>query len=117
MMENTSNSLGKDAIGLTASKVITLAISMISAMLLSRFRTLEEYGTYSQILMVINLMTTLLMLGLPNSINYFLARSETEIERQKFISTYYTASTILSIFVGLVLVFSTPFIVRYFSRC
>jgi len=71
---------------------------MITAMLLSRFRTLEEYGTYSQLLMVINIATTFFMLGLPNSINFFLARAENNNERQKFLSVYYTLSTVLSFF-------------------
>ncbi|MEH6949354.1 oligosaccharide flippase family protein [Bacillus sp. JJ634] len=115
-MDSNKDSLGGDAIKLTTSKVITLAISLVSVMLLSRFLTLDEYGTYSQILLVTNLMTSLLMLGLPNSINYFLARSETVEERQKFLSVYYSLNTILSIIVGLVLVCSTPLLVQYFDN-
>ena len=64
-------SIGSDALKLTISKLITMAIALVNAMLLSRFRTLEEYGTYSQLLLIINLATTFFMLGLPNSINYF----------------------------------------------
>ena len=77
-------SIINDTIKLTISKVMSLVIAMVSSMLLSRYRTLEEYGTYSQLLMVINIMTSLLMLGLPNSINYFLSRAETEEEGQRF---------------------------------
>lgn len=116
MNNMTKTSLGGDAIKLTISKMITIGISMISAMLLSRFRSLEEYGTYSQIMLVTNLITTLLMLGLPNSINYFLARTESSEERARFLSVYYTLSTILSIIIGLVLVCSTSLIVRYFNN-
>ena len=109
-------SIAADAVKLTTSKVITMLISMISAMLLSRFRTLEEYGTYSQLLLVINLVTTILMLGLPNSINFFLARAENDKERRVFLSVYYTISTVLGLFTGLVLVLSTPLIVDYFRN-
>ena len=84
-------SIINDTIKLTISKVMSLVIAMVSSMLLSRYRTLEEYGTYSQLLMVINIMTSLLMLGLPNSINYFLSRAETEEECQRFLNVYYTA--------------------------
>ena len=87
-MNNNSSSkkpsLGGDAVRLTLSKVISLCITMVCTMLLSRFRTVEEYGTYSQLLLVINLFSSLFMLGLPSSINYFLARAETEQEKQKF---------------------------------
>ncbi len=108
--------IASDALKLTTSKIITMVLSMLAAMLLSRFRTLEEYGTYSQLLLVINLVTTVIMMGLPNSINFFLARAETEESRQKFLSIYYTLSTLLGFLTGLVLVLSTPLIVSYFSN-
>jgi len=117
MKKNTKTpTLGRDALRLTTSKVITMVITMLTAMLLSRFRTTEEYGTYSQILLVINLFTTMLMLGLPNSINYFLARADTPEEREKFLSVFYTISTLLSAFIGLVLVLGVPLIEMYFHN-
>ena len=116
MRKTEGITLGGEAVRLTFSKIITLIITMATTMLLSRFRTLEEYGTYSQILLVINLFTSLLMLGLPNSINYFLARAETQYERQRFLSVYYTLSTIISIVIGIVLVLATPIIESYFHN-
>ena len=95
---------------------MTTLIALVSNMLLARFRTLSEYGTYSQILLVINLFTTLLMLGLPNSINYFLARAETQAEKAHFLSVYYTLSTALSMVIGFVLVLSIPLIEGYFHN-
>ena len=109
-------SLGGEAVRLTLSKVITLCVTTATTMMLARFRTTEEYGTYSQLLLVINLATTLIMLGLPNSINYFLARSETDDERRTFLSVYYTLSTVLSIIIGLVLVLGIPLIELYFHN-
>lgn len=93
-----------------------MVLSMVAAMLLSRFRTLEEYGTYSQLLMVINIVTTIIVMGLPNSINYFLARADNDETREKFLSLYYTLSTFLGFLTGLVLVLSTPFLVSYFNN-
>ncbi|MBQ2848485.1 MAG: polysaccharide biosynthesis protein [Clostridia bacterium] len=107
---------GTNAVKLTAAKVITLAIGMISSMLLSRFRTLTEYGTYSQLLMVINLASSLFMLGLPNCINYFLGKAKSDEERSQFLSVYYTLSTILSVIVGLILVLATPLLEMYFKN-
>lgn len=101
---------------LTASKVLTLIIGMVTAMLLSRFRTLEEYGTYSQLLMVISITTSIISLGIPNSINYFLARAESDQEKQKFLSVYYSLNTLISFATGLVLVLSAPLIASYFNN-
>lgn len=109
-------SIGKNAIILSASKVVLMGLSMLISMMLARFRTLEEYGTYSQIIMVINLVTTIFILGLPNSINYFLAKAKDDKEKRKFLSNYYTITTIISVGVGIALFLATPIIVRYFDN-
>lgn len=111
-----SNTVGKNAVVLTASKIITTSISLVSVMLLSRFRTLGEYGTYSQILLVINLATALFMLGLPNSTNYFLALANTHEERQRFLSVYFTLNTLLCFAMGGALAVSVPIVVAYFNN-
>lgn len=116
MESKRKSTLGSDAVKLTVSKVITLVISILSAMLLARFRTLEEYGTYSQLLLITGLVTSLLMAGLPNSINYFLARAESIGEKQRFLSVYYTLSTALSILSGFILVCTAPLIIQYFKN-
>ncbi|MBQ3182844.1 MAG: polysaccharide biosynthesis protein [Clostridia bacterium] len=116
MAEKKSTSLGADATLLTFSKVATSGIAMVMTMLLSRFRTLEEYGTYSQILMVVNLVTSILMLGFPKSLNYFLAKTDAKEEKQKFLSLYYTLNTILSFLVGGALVLSVGLIEKYFDN-
>lgn len=110
------NKLGKNAAVLTGSKIITTLISLLSAMLLSRFRTLEEYGTYSQILLVINLAVALFLLGLPNSTNYFLALAETHEERQHFLSVYLSLNTVLCFLMGGVLAACVPVIAAYFDN-
>lgn len=116
MKKTSTNGLGNEAVKLTISKIITLVITMITGMMLARFRTLDEYGTYSALLLVINLFTALLMLGLPNSINYFLARAESSEEKKHFLSVYYTLSSVFSIIVGAVLVLTVPLIENYFNN-
>lgn len=110
------NNIGKSAAILTVSKVITMLIGMVSVMLLSRFYTLEEYGTYSQMDMVISLAISLFMLGLPNSLNYFLARAESPSEREEVLSVYFTLSTLLCLVMGIVLYGCVPAIVFYFKN-
>lgn len=114
-MKKGSN-VGKNAVTLTSSKIFVSMISVVSAMLLARFRTLEEYGTYSQIILVVNLATTFILLGLPNSINYFLAKANNQKEQQKFLSLYMTLSLILTIIMSLMLVALQPMIINYFNN-
>lgn len=111
-----STSLGKETVLLTVSKMATLVITTLTGMLLSRFRTFEEYGTYSQLNLVITLFASIFMLGLPNSINYFLARANSRSEQQKFLGVYYTLSTILSLIMGIALAFAAPLIAGYFKN-
>ncbi len=109
-------SIGANAIILTASKFVSTLILLVNTMLLSRFRTLAEYGTYSQLLVVVHLVTSFVTLGLPSSINYFVARADTDKERNRFISIYYTLNTVLSFVTGLILLLSIPLIEAYFKN-
>ena len=108
-------SFATDAILLTVSKIIGNLLTLVSAMLLARIRTLEENGIYSELLLIINLATAIFMLGLPNSINFFLAKAETREDKNRFLSLYYTLSTVLSVVLGIVLVALLPLWIRYFN--
>lgn len=108
--------VGSAAAQLSGSKLVTMTLGTLVTMLLARFRTLDEYGTYSQLLLVASLTTTIFMVGLPASVNYFLARATSAEERRRFLSTYYTLSTLLGIITGGVLVLATPLIVDYFDN-
>ena len=110
------NSLKREASLLAVCKMANLVVTMLATMLLSRFRTLDEYGTYSQILSVITLVTTLLLLGIPNAINYFYPRFDTDIERRDFLQTFFGINTIMSIIAGFLMVTCVPLFVFYFKN-
>lgn len=108
--------VGRDVMTLTSSKVLANVFAMISAMLLARVRTLAENGTYSQLTIIINLASSLIMLGLPNSINYFLAKVNSTEEKRNFLSVFYSVTTFLSVIMGLLLTALIPCWVRYFGN-
>lgn len=105
-----------DVFSLSASRLISYAVSMIGTMQLARFRSLTEFGTYSQMLLAINLFVSVFSLGLPYCLNYFLARAETKKERNTFLSTYYLINTIIGAFIGIVLMLAIPLIEKYFQN-
>lgn len=111
-----SAKLGSSALAITLCKVAAMGITMAAGMMMARFRTLEENGTLSQLQMAVTLMVSLLMLGLPNSLNFFITRAEDAEERRSFLSVYYTLSTILGAVVGAALVLTAPLIERYFDN-
>ncbi len=112
----SKQSVGKSTVIISLSKGLSLIMNMLCVMVLSRIRTLEEYGTYSQILMSVSLVSTLFLLGLPGSINYFLARAEEREEKRNFLNQYYTLNLLLSLLVGVVLFFGIPALEWYYNN-
>ena len=108
--------IGREALRVTVAKIVAQALTLILAMLMSRFLSLEEYGTYSQIVLVITMLTSLLMLGLPNSMNYFMGRADNEIQKREFLSVYYSLSTLLGLFIGVILCCATSLLISYFHN-
>lgn len=106
----------KEASLLTISQVFTAITSMLAVMLLSRFRSLQEYGTYSQIMLIVSLSVSMVQLGIPNSINYFIVKCKNENEKNEFYSTYYSISTLFSIGTGLILILFLPIWIKYFNN-
>lgn len=111
-----TNNLSVNAMILSVSKILNTAIALLSAMLLARFRTLEEYGTYSQIQSVVSIATAALLLGLPNSINFFLPRAETQKQKDAFLSLFYGLGTALSLLTGVILLLCSPLICTYYKN-
>ena len=110
------NGILKDVGVITVSKFAGSIISFLNIALLSRFRTLTEFGTYSEMLLTASLVIARCDLGLPYAVTYFGSRAETEEERRRFFSVFYTLDTIISIFIGIVMVLAIPLIEAYFNN-
>ena len=113
---NTKKGVATDSLKLSIAQIISLGISMINVMLLSRFRSVEEYGTYSQMLMVSAIIVTFFASGFAQCINYFLANENNNKSRSDFIKTYYTIISICGVLGGLVSVLLIPGLKIYFRN-
>ena len=91
------SNLASDSILLTFVRCVTLLTTMVQTMLLARIMTLTEYGVYSQLLLVVSIVTTFSGLGLNNAINYFYNKEE-----QKDKGNYVNHIFSLTIIVGLI---------------
>jgi len=114
-LKNNLESVGWSALALSASKTINLMLSVITSMFLSRYLTLVEYGTYSELQTITSLVVSVFALGLPSSINYFLASCKLDYKR-KFLSFYYSMITIISICVAILMFFSKTLIAQYYNN-
>lgn len=99
-----NNNIAKDSIILSIVRIVTICTSLIQTMILSRIMSLTEYGVYSQLLIVVSIVTTFSNLGLNNAINYFYNRYEKKNEKEKYINVIFCL-TIVAGLIGAILIF------------
>lgn len=113
---SASKKSGTKAFILVASKIITLLLSMLTAIVLARTLSLEEYGTYSELLTVSSIGVSIFSFGLPNALNYFLPKAANEEEKNRFIAFYFAIVTLLSLVLMGVMAFANKAISDYYDN-
>ncbi|MCD8340931.1 MAG: oligosaccharide flippase family protein [Clostridiales bacterium] len=101
--------LSGDALLLTFIRLVTMALSFAVTRLLSQQLTVYDYGTYSQILLIVSTVSSLAILGMADGVNYFFCSEGDSGQRESYIATLYLAQCIISAVSGcLVMLFSAP---------
>ena len=98
-----------DAILLTCIKFITTALGLATTRLLSEHLSLHDYGTYSQILLIVSTVASITIFGMMDGMNYFYCK-EAEVEKKEaYAATIFTAQLMLGTFAGcIVMLLSIP---------
>lgn len=107
-----------DSMFLAFSKIITLLFGILTAKILSMGLTLTEYGTYSQANLVNTLCASLLLLGLPDALNFFYNNKEScdRESKEKYINTiFFIEISLWAILFG-VIIFGRGLIAAYFGN-
>lgn len=99
-----SNGAATNSILLTFVQVITTVLGLIVTKLLSVHFSLQDYGTYSQALLVTTTVTSMSILGLTNATNYFYNRTKDEKSQRIYVATIFTIQYIVG-FVCAIMVF------------
>ncbi len=94
--------LVKQAGIISAADFLRLFVKTIIGFLLARLLTQAEFGTYRQLFMIYTLLSSIFMLGLPQSVYYFIPKSDEET-RRKFLRQTLDIFTILGLVCSLVL--------------
>lgn len=79
-----------DAILLMTVRAVTAVLGLVVTKLLSVSFSLQEYGTYSQALLVTSTATALSIFGLTDATNYFYNRTPDHLEKKRCISTIFS---------------------------
>lgn len=103
-----------DAFLLTFIKLVTIALSFVVTRLLSQFLSKHDYGTYSQILLIVSTVTSVTILGMADGVNYFYCSRQEE--KEAYVSTIYTLQCMISTFAGAAVLVLTRPICLYFDN-
>ncbi len=89
-----------DAILLALVKLVTIGLSFVVTRLLSQHLSKHDYGTYSQILLLVSTVTSVTILGMADGVNYFYCSEKDEKTREAYISTLFALQTMASLGAG-----------------
>ena len=105
-----------DAILLTFVKLVTAALGLLITRLLSQYLTVHDYGTYSQILMIVSTVSSLTVFGMLDGINYFYCSQQASEKRESYVATVFALQCSLGTVAGcIVLALCVP-ICNYFEN-
>lgn len=111
-----SNGAATNSIMLTFVQVITTVLGLAVTKLLSVHFSLQEYGTYSQALLVTTTVTSISILGLTNATNYFYNRTKDEQKQRKYVATIFSLQYVVGIIFGVLVFLLRVPIATYFNN-
>ena len=98
-----------DAVLLMFIKLVTMALGLTVTRLLSQYLSYHDYGTYSQILLVVTTVASVTILGMVDGTNFFYCRETDPQKREGYVSTIFTLQCMVSAAAGcVVMLLSTP---------
>ena len=91
-----------DAVLLMFIKLVTMTLGLVVTRLLSQHFSYQGYGTYSQVLLVVNTVTSVTILGMVDGTNFFNCREKDPGKREAYLSTIFTLQCVVSALGGMV---------------
>lgn len=105
-----------DAILLMAVKLVTTVLGLATTRLLSEYLSVYDYGTYSQILLIVSIVGSATILGMMDGINYFYHAARDPQEKEDSVSAVFTLQCLVGTVAGcLVMLLSAP-LCAYFEN-
>lgn len=105
-----------DSFFLIFVRLVTLVLGLLITRVLSGHFSLQEYGTYSQVMLLVTTISSVTILGMMDGVNFFFCKEKDETKRNSYISTIFFLQYVVSIIVSItVLVCSVP-ISKYFGN-
>ena len=94
-MKRIKGGAAVDSILLTGVRVFTAAVSMVVAKMLAVSFSVEEYGIYSEVMLIVTTGTSVTILGLTDAINYFFNKEHDLNKKSKYVATIFSIQFIV----------------------
>lgn len=104
------------AIYLISVRIITIVLSFVITRILSQYLSIYDYGTYSQVTLIISTVTSLTILGMSDAINYFYCKEQDENIREQYISTIFGLQCFIGVISILAILLFSNVICEYFKN-
>jgi len=108
--------LSKQAGILSVTEFFRFFVKTIIGIALARLITPGELGSYRQLFLIYSTFSTLLLLGVPQSMLYFLPRAESEQEQKRIISRTLNIVSLLALVFALAIMFLRGWIADKFNN-
>lgn len=105
-----------DAVFLTAARLMTTVFGFTVTRLLSQFFSVHDYGTYSQIMLLVSTLSSITVLGMVDAVNYFFCSQDNIPDRERYMGTLFALQAVVSTVAGAVVLLLTYPISRYFDN-
>lgn len=105
-----------DSVLLIFVRLVTILLGMITTRIVAEKLGLTDYGTYSQVMLLVSSIASLTILGFADGANYFFHQIQAERERMYYVNTILALQYIIGILVGAVLFIAVDPIVWYFNN-
>lgn len=107
-----------DAFLLTIVKVLTTLIGLICIKIISVYFSLDSYGLYSQAILIISTVTSLIILGMTDAVNFFYNNKaqNNDYSRKQYLSTIFTIEGAAGIIGGIAILAFSPMLTAYFNN-
>lgn len=112
----SGNTTSGDAIILAAVRLMTMGLSLITTRVLSTYLSKFEYGTYSQVLLIVSTTVSLTMLGFIDAANFYYCGTKETKKRESYIATILTLQCCTGTLAGAAILLLSGPICKYFGN-
>ena len=105
-----------DAILLMFIKLVTAALGLVITRLLSEYLSLHDYGTYSQILLIVSALSSGTIFGMMDGVNYFYCSERDPDKRESYVATIFALQCTISAVAGGITMLCAAPICAYFAN-